>query len=67
MKSRKSEPCIDSGARFGSSRRFFATMVQKGGKIMESLWIKVGRMLMGSLKFGSSLRQKKAPARWFRL
>ncbi len=26
----------------------------------------VGRMFMGSLKFGSSLRQKKAPARWFR-
>src|SRR5258706_11512521 len=65
MKSRKREPFNDSGVSFGSSRRYFATMVRKGEKCMASSWIKVGRMFTGSLKFGSSLQQKKAAARWF--
>src|SRR5258706_1021475 len=60
-KSRKREPFNDSGVRFGSSQRCFATMAQKGGNIMASLWMKVGRMFMGLLQFGSSLRQKNAP------
>src|SRR5258706_2992674 len=67
MKSRKREPFIDSGVRFGSSRRWFAMMVRKGGKMVASLWMKVGRMFTGSLKFGSSLSRTNAPARWFRL
>src|SRR5258706_10444677 len=65
MKSRKREPVIDSGVRFGSSRRWVATMVRKEGKIMASLWMKVGRMWTRLLKFGSSLRQKNAAARCF--
>ena len=36
-KSMKREPFIDSGVRFGLSQRCFATMAQKGGKIMVSL------------------------------
>jgi len=63
MKSRKREPFNDSRVSFGSSRRWFATMVRKGGKCVASSWIKVGSMFIGSLKFGSSLRQKKAADR----
>src|SRR5258706_9802855 len=37
MKSRKRVPFIDSGVRFGSSRRCFATIVRKGGNIMARL------------------------------
>src|SRR5258706_5471569 len=60
-KSRKREPFNDSGVRLGISQRGFVTMAQKGGNIMASLWMKVGRMFMGLLQFGSSLRQKNAP------
>src|SRR5258706_8206986 len=67
MKSRKREPFNNSGVSLGSLRRGFATMVRKGGQCMASSWIKVGRMFIGLRKFGSSLRQKKTPARWFRL
>src|SRR5258706_15344999 len=66
MKSRKREPFIECGVRLGSSRRCFATMDRKGGKSIASLWMKVGMMFSGSHKFGSSLRQKKAPAKRLR-
>src|SRR5258706_14903081 len=36
MRSRKREPSINSGVRFEWSRRCFATMARKGGKIMVS-------------------------------
>ena len=65
MKSIKREPFINSGVRFGLSQRCPATIIRKGGKSMASLWMKVGRMFMGSLKFGLSLWQKNTPARWF--
>src|SRR5258706_11771563 len=63
-KSRKREPFNNSGVRFGSSRRCFATMAQKGGKIMASLWMKVGRMFIGSLTFWLFLLHENAPAKW---
>jgi len=65
MKSRMRVSFIDSGVKSVLLRRCSATMVRKGGKAEASVQMSVGRILLSSLKFGSSLRQKKAPARCF--
>ena len=63
MKLRKRESFIDLDVRFGLLQRQSAMMLQKGGKILASLEMRVGRMFLSSLIFASSLWQKNAPAR----